>query len=83
MITRKPVFSDLRPGSEVKNFFHAHESTEYEILTAHQIEMLKNKDFSCFKTLICCTNPTNICKNVNNCWHFNINEQDKFHSQLS
>ena len=22
-------------------------------------------------------------KNVNNCWHFNIYEQDRFHAQLS
>ena len=22
-------------------------------------------------------------KNANNCWHFNINEQDKFRAQLS
>ena len=45
------------------------------------------KDISCLKTLRCCINPA--YKMINNCWHFNIyeqnkfHEQDKFHAQLS
>ena len=27
--------------------------------------------------------PVHICQNANNCWHFNIYEQEKFHAQLS
>ena len=43
----------------------------------------KNKAFSCFKTLRCCIYPANKCENANNCWNFNIYEQDKFCAQLS
>ena len=33
--------------------------------------------------LRCCKYPANKCENANNCWHFNIYEQDKCHAQLS
>ena len=36
-----------------------------------------------FILLINVNMPTIVGKYANNCWHFNINEQDKFHAQLS
>ena len=42
-----------------------------------------NKEVSCFKSLRCCIYHANKCLNANNCWHFNIDEQDKFPAQLS
>ena len=45
--------------------------------------MLKNKDLPFFRTLKCLIYPANKCLNVNNGWHFNIYEQDKFHVQFS
>ena len=39
--------------------------------------MLKNKEFSCFKTQRSCIYPANKFLNSKNCWHFNIYEQDK------
>ena len=53
-----------------------------EISIAHKTIMLKNKEVSCFKSLRCIYHA-NKCKNANNCWHFNIYEQDKFRAQLS
>ena len=51
-------------------------STEHEISTAH-------KEVSGFKSLRCCIYHANKCLNANNCWHFDIYEQDKFRAQLS
>ena len=42
-----------------------------------------NKDVSCFKSLTCCIYRAYKCLNANDCWHFNISEQDKFRAQLS
>ena len=56
-------------------------SMEFQLLIKGQ--MLKYKDFSCFKTLRCCFYPANKCENANDCKHFNIYEQDKFHAPLS
>ena len=36
-----------------------------------------------YKSLKTVIYPADRCENANNCWHFNINEQDKFHAQLS
>ena len=38
----------------------------------------KDKFFPCL-VLIWCNNPAHKCSNANNCWHFNIYEQDKYH----
>ena len=60
-------------------------SMKFQLLI--KTKMLKNKDISCFKTLRCCIillinvkMPTIVT--FNNCWHFKIYEQDKFHAQL-
>ena len=45
--------------------------------------MLKYIDFSCFQTLRCCIYHADKCLKANNCWHFNIYEYDKFHTQWS
>ena len=42
-----------------------------------------SSSFLTFQTLRCCIYPANKCSNANNCWHFNIYEQDKFNAQLS
>ena len=39
-----------------------------------------NKDFHCFKTLRCYINRAYKFNDANNCCHFNIYEQDKFHA---
>ena len=41
------------------------------------------KFFFCFKSLKCYIYHANKCKNANNCWNFNIYEQDKFRTQLT
>ena len=55
-------------------------STEHEISTAHKIKIPTNEEVSSFKSLRCCIYPANKFKNANNCWHFNIYVQDKFHA---
>ena len=56
-------------------------STKFQLLITTKIPT--NKEVSCFKSLRCCIYHANKCKNATNCWHFNIHEQDKFHTQLS
>ena len=55
-------------------------STSMKFQFLMKTKMLKNKDLSCVKTLRCCIYPAHKCLNANNCWHFNIYEQDKFHA---
>ena len=38
---------------------------------------------SWFKLIICFIYPVNKCLNANNCWHFYIDEQIRFHAKLS
>ena len=57
-------------------------STEHEISTAHKNLNTAYEEVSCFKSLRCCIKHAKKCKNVNNCLHFNIYEQD-FCAQLS
>ena len=59
--------------------FYMLNSTEHEIQQSIKAIMLTN----CFKSLRCCIYHANKCLNANNCWHFNIYEQDKFCAQLS
>ena len=61
-----------------KTFFMLN-STEHKISTAKKTKIPTNEEISCFKSLRCCI----YLANVNNCWHFNIYEQDKFRAQLS
>ena len=58
-------------------------STEHDISTAYKSKIPKSEEVSYFKTLRCGIYHANKCKNANNCWHFNINEQDKCYAQLS
>ena len=71
------------PGPEVIKLFSCltQLSMKFQLLTKTKIQA--NKEVSCFKSLRCCTYHANKCKNANNCWHFNIYEQDKFRAQLS
>ena len=50
-------------------------STKFEMLIKTKIPT--NEEVSCFQSLRYCIN------HANKCWHFNINEQDKFRAQLS
>ena len=46
-------------------------------------QRLKAKNMHCcFQAFRCCIYPANKCKNANDCWYFNIYEQDKLHAQL-
>ena len=71
-----------RPGPEVIKHFSCSTQLcmEFQMLTKTQ--MLKNIFFSYFQTLRHCIYHANKCLNANNCWHFNIYEQDQFHVQL-
>ena len=54
-------------------------SAEYKVLNAHKYE--NNKKFVCFFWLRKAYNailPAHKCQNANNCWHFNISEQENF-----
>ena len=55
---------------------------EHEILNAHKYENIKK--FNTFQAQISleCYFSAHNCLNANNCWHFNIYEQEKFHAQL-
>ena len=55
--------------------------SEYQTLIKAKI--LTDEEVSCFKSLRCCIYHADKCLNANNCWHFNIYEQDKFSAQLS
>ena len=63
--------------------FYMLNSTEHEILNAHHYKNIKK--FGFFKAQISpnAIFPAHVCYNANNCWHFNIYEQEKFHAQLS
>ena len=50
-------------------------STKFQLLIKTKIPT--NKEVYCFKTLRCCI------WHANNCWHFDIYEQDEFRAQLS
>ena len=41
-------------GPKVIQLFFTVSSNEHKISTAHKTKMLKNNEFSCFQTLICC-----------------------------
>ena len=69
---------------EVIKLFSMLYSTEHEFLNARKYKNIKN--FSFFlgsdKPIMLFFLLQNV-KNANNCWHFNIYEQEKFHAQLS
>ena len=56
-------------------------STKFQLLIKTKIPT--NEKVFCFKSLRCCIYHANKCENANDCWHFNIYEQDKFRAQLS
>ena len=72
-----------KTGPKVIKLFFMLNSTEHEIQQLIKTKMPTNKEVSCFKSLRCCIYHANKCLNANNCWHFNIYEQEKFHAQLS
>ena len=46
-------------------------------------KMVTEKDISCFKAFGLCIYHAYRYQNANKCWHFKINDHDKFHAQLS
>ena len=57
-------------------------SVEHEILEAHNVISIKNnKKFDLFSGSDKPRKPFSML--VNNCWLFNIYEQEKFHAQLN
>ena len=71
------------PGPEVIKLFSCSTQLSIAFQLLIKPEMLKNKDFSCFQTLIFCIYDAYKCSNAINCWHFNIYEHNEFYSQLS
>ena len=71
------------PGPEVIKLvlYSTQLSMKFQLLIKTKIPA--NKEVSCFKSLRCCIYHANKCLNANNCWHFDIYEQDKFRAQLS
>ena len=76
------VFEDRKAWPEVLK----HSSCSTQLGTKFQLlikaKIQTNEEFSCFKSLRCCIYHANNCLNANNCWHFNIYEQDKVCAQL-
>ena len=59
-------------------------STEHEISTAHKkLKYRQMKKFLAFSLSDVVFIMLINAKNANNCWHFNIYQQDKFCAQLS
>ena len=56
-------------------------STKFQLVIKTKIPT--NEEVYCFKSLRCCIYPADKCLNANDCWHFNIYEQDKICAQLS
>ena len=76
------MWSD-RTGHEVIKLFLCSTQLSMKFQLGIKSKITTNKEVSCFKSLRCCIYHANKCLNANNCWHFNIYEQDKFHAQLS
>ena len=72
-----------RPGPRGYKTFSCSTQLSIDIQKLIKSNMLKNKGFSCIRMLRCCFYHANKYWNANNCWHFNIYEQDKFRAQLS
>ena len=71
------------PGPEVTKLFSCSTQLSMKFQLLIKTKIPANKEVSCFKSLRCCIYHANKCLNANNCWHFNIYEQDKFCAQLS
>ena len=77
------LVSSLNAGLEVIKLYSCATqlSTKFQLLIKTKIP--SNKEVSCFKSPRCCMYFANECQNANNCWHFNIYEQDSVLAQLS
>ena len=66
-----------------KTFFMLN-STKHEIFKGLKYKNIKKcRFFFRLRYAANATFPAHKCKNANNCWHFNIYEQEKFHVHLS
>ena len=73
---------NLQPGSDVIKLFMCSAYLSMKLQLHIKTEIPTNKEVSCFKSLRCCIYHANKYENANDCWHFNIYEQDKFPAQL-
>ena len=69
-------------GSRLLKKFHA-QLNWAQNFKCYKTKIPTNEKVSCSKSLGCCIYHASKCLNTNNCWHFNIYEQDKFCAQLS
>ena len=80
LVTRKPV------PNVMKHFFIMPKTADQLIMKFKLL--IKNKIAQINEILKCQSpksiiNPTHKSQNANNCWHFDIYEQDKFHGRHS
>ena len=73
----------IKTGPEVIKLFSCSTELSMKFQLLIKTKIPANKEVSYFKSLRCCIYHANKCLNANNCWHFNIYEQDKFRAQLS
>ena len=71
---KRQVMLTSKSGTELIKLFSCSTQLSMEFQMIIKSKMLKNKDFSCFQMPRCCIYHAHKCKNVNNCWHFNIYE---------
>ena len=64
----------------IKNFVKILEllGDRLEVCVSVYTKISPNEEVYCFKSLRCCIYHAIKCLNANNCWHFNIYEQDKW-----
>ena len=78
------AFSGPQISPDVINLFACSTqlSMKFKILISRKIST--NSVFSWAQiSLKCYIFPAHTCQNANNCYHFNIYEQEKFHAKLS
>ena len=61
---------------DYKTFFVLN-SAEHEISNAHKYKSIKKFNIPQTQINLECFFPAHKCQNANNCWHFNINEQEQ------
>ena len=79
----KTGLQGFRPGAEVIKLFSCSTQLSMKFKLLINIEIVKIDGIFRLNSLEPAIYPANKCLNANNCWHFNIYEQDKFHAQLS
>ena len=71
------------PGPKVIKLFSSSAQLIMKFQLLIDVEIVKISGKFRFRTKKLVIDPAHKCLNANNCWHFNIYEQDKSKSQLS